>query len=301
MEDFFHHENQSYPPSLSRFGNLRSRTKVDLLNCPQKTSPVPSDDVPTVDAILLDGAAIINMLPPGPVTTFTYYSETGFLPYVQSQLRKANRVEIVWDKYIPNSLKSMTRQKQGKGTRRQVEPETKIPGNWKAFLSIDENKMELFAFLAQQCTQIHTDGKVVSTLGKLTILNSQTEDTIRLSPCTHEEPDTRILLHAADASCSGCKQIMLRTVHTDVVVLSIELFTQINVTELWVLFGTGKNCRLIPVHTISKTFPPCSTPSQVVIKLLSFLIEERTVPCKQVRHPRQLQTPLQFSVEPHHQ
>lgn len=251
---FFRHENQSYPPSLSKFENLRSGTKADLLNCFKNTYPVPSDDVPTLDAILLDGAAIINMLPPGAATTFIEYSETVFLPYVQSQLRKANRVDIVWDEYIPNSLKSMARQKRGKGTRRRVQPETKIPGNRKAFLRIDENKMELFAFVAKQCTQIHTDGKVVSTLGKLTILNSQTDNTSRLSPCTHQEADTRLLLHAADAYCSGCKQIMLRTVDTDVVVLSIALFTQINVTELWVLFGTGKNCRLIPVHTISKTF-----------------------------------------------
>ncbi|KAJ8030581.1 hypothetical protein HOLleu_27037 [Holothuria leucospilota] len=135
------------------------------------------------------------MLPPGAATTFIEYSKTGFLPYVQSQLRKANIVDTVWDEYIPNSLKSMTRQKRGKGTRRRVQPETKIPGNWKVFLRFDENKMELFAFLAQQGTQIHTDGKVVSsTLGKLTILNSETEDTSRLSPCTHEEVDTRLLL-----------------------------------------------------------------------------------------------------------
>ncbi|KAJ8034247.1 hypothetical protein HOLleu_21004 [Holothuria leucospilota] len=81
------------------------------------------------------------MLPPGAATTFIEYSETVFLPYVQSQLRKANSVDIVWDKYIPNSLKSMTRQKRGKGTRRRVQPETKIPGDWKAFLRIDENKV----------------------------------------------------------------------------------------------------------------------------------------------------------------
>ena len=78
----------------------------------------------------------------------------------------SNRVDIVWDENVPNSLK--TREKPG--TSRRVQPETKIPRKWKAFLWIDENKMELFAFLAQQCIQIHSDGKVVSTLGILTIL-----------------------------------------------------------------------------------------------------------------------------------
>ena len=40
-----------------------------------------------------------------------------------------------------------------------------------------------------------------------------------LSPCTHEEADTRLLLHAADCAQHGHKKIMLRTVDTDVVVL----------------------------------------------------------------------------------
>ena len=309
MEEFFRHENQSYPPSLSKFGRLRSGTKADLLNCLPNTHPAPPDDVTiNVDAVLLDGAAIINMLPPGATTTFKEYSELVFLPYVQSQLNKANRVDIVWDEYIPNSLKAMTRQKRGKGTRRRVQPETKIPGNWKAFLRIDENKVELFAFLAQECIQIHTDGKVVSTLGKLTILNSPMEDTSRLSPCTHEEADTRLLLHAADASSTGCKRIMLRTVDTDVVVLATALFNQINVTELWVSFGTGKNRRLIPVHTISKTLGPQKSISLLMFHAFTgcdqtffFLTEERKLPGKQAKCTRKLKNPLQFLVELRHQ
>jgi hypothetical protein len=33
LEDFFAHENQPYPPSLSEYGNLRYTTKSDLLKC----------------------------------------------------------------------------------------------------------------------------------------------------------------------------------------------------------------------------------------------------------------------------
>ena len=167
--------------------------------------------------------------------------------------------------------------------------------------------MELFAFLAQQCTQIHTDGKIVSTLGKLTTLNSSMEDTSRLSPCNHEEADTR-LLHPADASSTGCKQIMLRNVDTDVVVLSIALFNQINVTELWVSFGTGKNCTLIPVHAISKTLGPQKSMSLLMFHAFTgcdqtffFSTEERKLPGKQAKCTRMLKNPLQFFVELHYQ
>jgi len=40
-------------------------------------------------------------------------------------------------------------------------------------------------------------------------------------PYTHEEADTRMLLHAAHAVDCGYNKIMLRTVDTDVVVLAV--------------------------------------------------------------------------------
>ena len=64
MDDFFSHENQAYPPSLSQFGQLRSGTKSDPTHCLEKLTPV-HDDAPSVTAILLDGAVIVNMLKPG--------------------------------------------------------------------------------------------------------------------------------------------------------------------------------------------------------------------------------------------
>ena len=48
--------------------------------------------------------------------------------------RKIKRcVCVVWDEYLPESLKAETRSKRGKEVRRRVEPSTAIPGNWKTF------------------------------------------------------------------------------------------------------------------------------------------------------------------------
>jgi len=57
-------------------------------------------------------------------------------------------LNVVWDKYFPDSLKAKTRTKRKKGVRRWVEPSSAIPGKWNAFLRIDGNKVELFSFLA---------------------------------------------------------------------------------------------------------------------------------------------------------
>ena len=49
---------------------------------------------------------------------------------------------------------------------------------------------------------------------------------------------------------------MIRTVDTDVVVLAIANFYKISASELWIAFGTGKQLRYIPVHTIAHIMTP---------------------------------------------
>jgi len=43
-----------------------------------------------------------------------------FIPYVEKQLQDTKRLDVVWDSYIPGSLKESTREKRGKGVRRKV-------------------------------------------------------------------------------------------------------------------------------------------------------------------------------------
>ncbi len=66
--------------------------------------------------------------------------------------------------YVPGSLKTDTRSKRGKGIRRRVEPQNAIPGNWQEFLRINDNKTELFSFLARCVVGIATDKQIITTL-----------------------------------------------------------------------------------------------------------------------------------------
>ena len=76
------------------------------------------NDSLTADAVILDGAAIVNMLKPGtaPAHTFSEYAAQIFLPYVASQQQHAHRVDLVWDEYTPISLNTYTGSKRGKGS-----------------------------------------------------------------------------------------------------------------------------------------------------------------------------------------
>jgi len=64
--------------------------------------------------MILDGFVVVNFLQPLPVKTFTDYAVKIFLPYIEKRLECYSRVDIVWDQYISNSLKSQTRSKREK-------------------------------------------------------------------------------------------------------------------------------------------------------------------------------------------
>ena len=105
-------------------------------------------DPPSVyDCKVLDGAVVVHSLPTAGVSTFNEYSTDVFIPHIVKQLRDANRVDIVWDSYKPGSLKESTREKRGKGIRRKVAGQTKMPTNWSDFMKDPSNKTELFDFL----------------------------------------------------------------------------------------------------------------------------------------------------------
>ena len=64
----------------------------------------------------------------------------------------------------------------------------------------EENKKELFAFLCQEAGKIETTGKQVRlTSGKDVLCYPSSYTSEKLSPCSHEEADTRIIVHVADA------------------------------------------------------------------------------------------------------
>ena len=82
------------------------------------------------------------------------------------------------------------------------------------------------------------------------------QDTSHLAPCDHEEADTRMIPHMADAVEKGFRKILLHTVDTDVVVLAVTAAAKLDIWELWVAFGTAKKFRYIPVHDISLSLGP---------------------------------------------
>ena len=84
------------------------------------------------------------------------------------------------------------------GVRRKVVETSKTPKVWSSFLRDDDNKSELFTFLADKIANIETDKTVIITKGEDIVVNTNI-DTSQLCPCYHEEAGTEMLLHVQHA------------------------------------------------------------------------------------------------------
>ena len=133
------------------------------------------------------------------------------------------------------------------------------------FLRTDENKTELFCFLAQYAQKMPSEKQVISTFLQEVLCN-YSRDTQELAHCNHEEADTRIFVHMKDAVNHGLSRVLIRTVDTDVVALAVTAVVQTDVKELWVAFGTGKKFRYISAHDIAAALGPDKARALPILK-----------------------------------
>lgn len=164
-------------------------------------------------------------------------------------------MNVICDFFTGTTEKALktAREKRGIGSRTRVCPNTRIPKGWANFLRDNENKKELFHMLSLAC---HTMGvpaeKELNITDGMNVLSSSDRCKDNIDPCNHEEADTRIMVHVADAVTHGFKRIMIRTVDTDVVVLAVSCVSKLlNSLELWVHIGTGNTHQFLSCDKIA--------------------------------------------------
>ena len=83
LHEFFQHENESAPASLSGSGRLHTCHKSQLVETLESNTLVPNTE-PEADAIIIDGSALVNSQPPRRSKTFDDYANEDILPRVRS-------------------------------------------------------------------------------------------------------------------------------------------------------------------------------------------------------------------------
>ena len=83
---------------------------------------------------------MVNFKPPHKPITFEAYANDVILSYIKSQANTCSRVDIMFDVYLENSVKSQTRKERGTGIQQKVVGSGMTPKSWNNFLHVNENK-----------------------------------------------------------------------------------------------------------------------------------------------------------------
>ena len=145
LDDFFSHENHSYPPALSVYGKIRHSTKSDCVKVLTKYGEVCCEE-PLVTGLILDGAAIVQMTPAGESKSLENTPTKNLVFRAKSS--SIERIDVVFDVYRQKSIKASTREERGTGSRIRVVKTTPVIRIWRNFLRVNENKEELFRLIA---------------------------------------------------------------------------------------------------------------------------------------------------------
>ena len=93
-----------------------------------------------------------------------------------------------------------------------------------------------------------------------TCISSSNElDLSSLTPCNHEEADTRVFLHVKDMTQQGYTKMVIQKVDTNVLVLVVSVYEQLQeeMEELLVDFGAGKNRKFFPIQETLEHIGEC--------------------------------------------
>ena len=88
--------------------------------------------------------------------------------------------------------------KRGQCARRRVTEKGKLPPIWRSFLRDNENKTDLFNFLADKIVE-RCQGIVVIETREEGAVSNQLISLEEIAPCNHEEAESRLFLHARHA------------------------------------------------------------------------------------------------------
>jgi len=95
LNDFFKHENQSSPASLSDNGRLHPSQKSQLAQILEDIVTL-AEKQPVADVIIIDGSALVNFTYPKISKTFEEYATLEFVPQIEHTKRAVYQAGCIW-------------------------------------------------------------------------------------------------------------------------------------------------------------------------------------------------------------
>ncbi|XP_065185756.1 uncharacterized protein LOC135816485 [Sycon ciliatum] len=229
------------------------------------SSAPPTNTAAANGALIIDAMAMIRTqkLSEAPASFGEFTAVV--LKQICGYFSKYTRVDFVVDTYRDISIKNLERSSRAAdGVLRLhlTNRSQRMPRQFNKYLSLGTNKEELIAFLftewqrPEQMQKI-PDGKELVTTSGQSCSTVRCVDGVGVHTpvpslkSTHEEADTRLLLHASHAAAAGHANVTIKSPDTDVLVLAVSVTNRIP-AALHFLTGTGNKTRKIPVNAVSE-------------------------------------------------
>ena len=270
VKELFKHEMSNIPPALfDNKGIMRKCKKSQLVNVLEEKFLSGGGDDCTLDqrvvigkALVIDAMVVVQSLKG--TGTFEDYSKNLF-GLILSDSQGYHRVDIVFDVYDPNSIKSAERARRGAQqmcTIQITNKDMRVPKHWDDFLSNIHNKNELVKFLMgswkSMSSQIPAGQTIVVSGEDVIALNDELLHTDHLIS-NHDEADTRLVLHASKL-LKDYETVVIRTVDTDILVIALHHYQNmvselVQDRELIMWIGTGSHKRYLSVTQLNAAMP----------------------------------------------
>ncbi|XP_065197855.1 uncharacterized protein LOC135829379 [Sycon ciliatum] len=250
-------------------GSLVKTSKSALLPLLTDKAIVDDSTHPHDGALIVDAMALLRSMKTSSLpSTFAEYAEC-ILDRLCKFFARYARVDFVVDTYRDMSIKNLERSSRAaSGTLRQhiTGADQRLPRQFAKFLAVGDNKEELIAFLAVQwqrpamVEKVPEQRELVVTSGSSCVMIKRQAGATSVVPvpdleCSHEEADTRLLLHASHAGSAGYPTVTVKSPDTDVAVLAA--FARHCISgRLYFLTGTGNKVRCIDMATVSDELGP---------------------------------------------
>lgn len=273
LKEVFSYPLGPVPWSLATpLGGLVKTNKANLMHELEK-GVIPLTREPSEYCSIIDGMALVRKLQVAGKT----FDEFAVLLFESSRRmsKKASRIDIVFDVYRDLSIKNAERSRRSDSSANaifQIIIGSQPIRQWTSFLSNNQNKNALVEFLKSKFDKLPND--ILQPM-YITCRNCcyksgvhGTEEVVELS-CSHEEADTRMLLHAQHASNTHhC--IVIHTPDTDVFLIALSVLTSMGI-EIFVRTGTGNSNRIISLSQIKDNIVSLSASSDDDLVIKSIL------------------------------
>ena len=239
-------------------GSLAKSKLLELL----EKNVSPAENVPSDAAWMIDAMVLLQGISTVP-RTFADLAFKVFEVATASFLLGSVRIDFVVDRYPTISIKGCERSqraKQGMVKIRIANRSQKCPTQWKKYLSVDCNKSDLSEFLVKEwvrpeyARKLHNRFFFVTHGTTCTLLTSTDGIAVTAAEvpdleCSHEEADTRLLLHATHAGMNGFTSVVIRSPDTDVAILAFALSPDI-AARVFFRTGTKTRSRYVDIQAV---------------------------------------------------